>query len=409
MSKLSLIRKKIFSASLVFAAFLIAASPVSAIPEGLISFYSSNDILFYDPDAKEIYCGTTGNSGLTGADNLEKIYNYFIGQGLADYLAAAVVGNIAIESGGDPTIAQTGGNTNDPSVFGTKVGVSKAWGLIQWDAGGRAIEFAKQANITAPIYELATQLDLIWWHMNTLTPTGAKGFIDKFKATSDVDEATLYFRKNLEGAWTGHDTERIVAAKLALETYGNNLPAASAAASVGMECSGAVSGNLLQTVLNYTAHEYHSPNYFEMTPAYQTAISTAIANGEYVGGSTPTDSHPGIDCGGFVTRVMRDSGVDPNYGGGGNTVSQLDYLVNSPEYTEINPTSTNDMQPGDIAIKVGSGANGERHTYMYVGNITGFETTVASASISYSGNGWRAPMAGREKPADPSYRWFRKV
>jgi hypothetical protein len=36
-----------------------------------------------------------------------------------------------------------------------------------------------------------------------------------------------------------------------------------------------------------------------------------------------------------------------------------------------------------------------------------FESSIASASVSFTGASWRAPMAGHERPADSSYRWFR--
>jgi len=62
---------------------------------------------------------------------------------------------------------------------------------------------------------------------------------------------------------------------------------------------------------------------------------------------------------------------------------------------EVKPDSTADMRPGDIAIRDG-------HTYMYVGKQPGFGTKIASASLD-----GRAPMAGSETPADPSYQWFR--
>ena len=156
--------------------------------------------------------------------------------------------------------------------------------------------------------------------------------------------------------------------------------------------AGAVAGNRVGTAINYSWPEYHPKPYVKMKPSYAKAVSEAKANGEYVGGI----SFPGVDCGGFITRVMRNSGDDPEYNKSeADTSYQLKYLQGSPKYTEVHPKSTTDVHPGDIAIRDG-------HTYMYVGKQPGFGTRIASASLD-----GRAPMAGSEIPADPSYQWFR--
>lgn len=169
-------------------------------------------------------------------------------------------------------------------------------------------------------------------------------------------------------------------------------------------CSATLSGSaqqrIIQTIVKYAWPDYHSPNYFDMKPEYKAAIDTAIKNGEYVGG----EDHPGIDCGGFVTRVMRDSGADPNYGGGGATSEQIKYLNAHPELYENLGTksSTKDLQPGDIAI-----VNG--HTFFYVGSVPGFNENGASASFSPSNTAWRAPMASATifKDSNGTYNWYR--
>ena len=182
--------------------------------------------------------------------------------------------------------------------------------------------------------------------------------------------------------------------------YGDPVPPSGASTTTGVTastspCNGAVAGNIVQTAINYAWPEYHQADYLEMKPSYKAAVSAAQIAGKYVGGG----DNPGIDCGGFVTRVMQDSGVDPNYGGGSNVVSQYEYVKNSPDYQEIiNPTET-DLRPGDIAIKKDLG-----HTYLYVGTVANFDNKkIASASYL----SWRSPMAGMERPADPDYYWFR--
>lgn len=175
------------------------------------------------------------------------------------------------------------------------------------------------------------------------------------------------------------------------------VPATGAITSGGSStsCSNMAGGGIIGTALNYAWSD--GRNTPDQKPSYQQAVATASAANKYVGGGSPI----GDDCGGFVTRVMQDSGADPNYGGGGNTFSQEKYLDSHPDkYVEIHPHSTADLQPGDIAIS----NSGKEHTYMYVGKQNGFATTIASASIEH-----RAPTAGKEMPADPSYRWFRMI
>ena len=164
----------------------------------------------------------------------------------------------------------------------------------------------------------------------------------------------------------------------------------------------AAAGDAVRTALNYAWPEYHAPNYLKLKPSYAKAIATAQKNHKYVGGGT----NPGVDCGGFITRVMQDSGLDPEYGGGGATDSQEKHLMESGKYKKIENPTTADLTPGAIAIRSDYGGDGGGHTYMYVGKHAGFETEVASASYSPSNTSWRAPMAGHELVADPNYNWY---
>lgn len=104
----------------------------------------------------------------------------------------------------------------------------------------------------------------------------------------------------------------------------------------------------------------------EQTAAYKAAIARAKAAGKYIGGSN------GNDCGGFITRLMQDSGRDPKYGGGGNTDVQFSYLKKHPEmYKEV---SFSEVQFGDIGIFNG-------HTFMYIGDkVPGFKYPIVEAA-----------------------------
>lgn len=165
-------------------------------------------------------------------------------------------------------------------------------------------------------------------------------------------------------------------------------------------------GNLAQTITAYAWPTYHDPNYINKMPAYATAVARAVSQGRYVGGG----QYPGIDCGGFVTTLMVDSGYEPNYNygsklsaGAGPTGNQAQWL--QQHWQSLGPADStgfdsSKLKPGDVAISSG-------HTFVYAGpkgTIPGFDSNVASASYSI----WRAPMAGHEGLTMSGFTWYTK-
>jgi len=163
-------------------------------------------------------------------------------------------------------------------------------------------------------------------------------------------------------------------------------------------------GTFFDTAKAYAWPTYHEPDYCLMKPAYAVAVSAALARigkgqNDFVGGGSSTVSTSascsggtaGIDCGGFVTRVFRDSGVDPHYNQQtGGVIQQFAYVMAHPtmykRLSGIKQTSgPNGLQPGDIYFESDLG-----HTYIFMGALgyPGFESVSASYSI------WRTPMAG---------------
>src|SRR5689334_18167388 len=51
---------------------------------------------FYDPNATSESCSSSAN--LVGSENAEKIYHFFISQGMQPYQAAGIMGNMQAES-----------------------------------------------------------------------------------------------------------------------------------------------------------------------------------------------------------------------------------------------------------------------------------------------------------------------
>lgn len=183
-----------------------------------------------------------------------------------------------------------------------------------------------------------------------------------------------------------------------------------------------VSGSFVETVLAYAWPEYHSAQYLERMPAYAATVTDRVSNGIWVGGSVR--GVPGIDCGGFVTILVQDSGYEPLYNTGpggvgiaGNVTGQEPWveangwtLLNSSYTTQVD---TSILQPGDVAFSGGVKPGEGGHTFIYVGEIAGFNSVIASASYSTDGTGGRSPMAGSEELDYSGYyksvvRWYRK-
>lgn len=179
------------------------------------------------------------------------------------------------------------------------------------------------------------------------------------------------------------------------------VPANGAAGNTNAGSCGGNTGGLTGTVLSYAWPEYHPAPYVTLKPEYATAVQTARLKGEYIGGI----NYPGVDCGGFITRVMLDSGFEPgyNYGGkisaGAGSVGggQAPWLQSHWQLLGT-ISSSSQLQPGDVAIK-----KDMSHTFMYVGTVPGFGGKIASASLDE-----RAPMAGSDDVTSSEFEWFRK-
>lgn len=169
------------------------------------------------------------------------------------------------------------------------------------------------------------------------------------------------------------------------------------------------SGDFQSTVLAYAWPTWSAPvssvSAATPKPAYAEAVARRQAAGKYIGVS-------GIDCGCFVAAVLTDSGFAPDYRS--NNESGEDWVI-AHGWTLLNPNEntalpdTSILQPGDVAFSNGA-VGSAAHTFLYVGDIPGFDSKIASAS---TGPTWRAPMAGRESLTQSDFggypvRWYRK-
>lgn len=387
------------------------------------TFYSGNDILFYDPRCTS---GTsTGYVTLAGKDNLEKILKFFMDKGLTLAQATGIAGNMMAESRLDPTIIQGGRHAQPGTGFVPTSGVG--FGLAQWTSGNRQVGLVRETQrLGVDITDLGGQLAFAWKELSesyTSTLTALKGANDPVQAAVIVHDgyessadtrtavinnrggnaAKFYQMYSDAPALSGSTT----ADALAASTSGDSSSAAADTTDSSCTANGYGNGDLQGMVKQYAWSQYISSSNSSLpeapgkkimaadqTPAYAAAVQKAMREGRYVGGIAVK----GDDCGGFVTTLMFDSGFDKGYNSnarGGPTTSQEAWL--RQHWQPISATNASDRQPGDVAINA-------QHTYVYVGKINGFGSVIASASVS---GPVRAPMAGREGVTDSSFRWYR--
>jgi hypothetical protein len=362
---------------------------------------------------------------LRGTDNQEKIWNYFMDIGLKPEQAAGIMGNIQTESAGtwSPVVFQTQADPWDPNL-----GLGHAVGIAQWDGSRRynPPEGGLLGSIKKNMPELAQYMDpsydprrvpkkelppgvedaLLLFELNylvneskgrpvTYTALGvAANEWETLKLQQTVEDATLFWHNNFEiSAQSQEDVKRIRGghAQAILEKFGG--------AATSGACNAAMSG-FDATVLAYAWPEWKGSPFTEMMPAWKSAVEQAQANDMYAG------YPPGIDCGGFVTLLMINSGFEPEYNfggklsrGAGNTIrGQIPWL--QANWESLGPATsidTSTLQKGDVAISEG-------HTFVFVGEIEGFASSIASAS-QYD----RAPMADdKQSPTAPGFTWYRK-
>lgn len=374
------------------------------------TFYSLNSVVFYDPRCAS--GATTGNLTLAGKDNLEKILNFLMRPPLSLTLAQAsgIVGNLMAESNLDPTIIQGGGHAQPGYIPQSGVG----FGLAQWTFPERQIPLMDHTtkDLNVPITDLGGQLDFLSVELNGKY----SNTLAELKATNTAMNAAVVFHKGYEGsadslaqieANRGGNAEKVyatyadapaLAGSTAPQALANPSGASSSGADAGTtansSCVSSFSGgNLVDTVKAYAWPQYLGLT-TKATDAYNTAVQRAKGEGRYVGGTF----YPGIDCGGFVTTLIYDSGFDKGYNSnahGGNTSAQEAWLRQN--WKQISSTDAGDRQPGDVAIN-------DTHTYVYVGPDA-FPDHYPIASASWDE---RAPMRGQESAADSSFRWYRK-
>jgi hypothetical protein len=323
------------------------------------AFYSSNDILFSGEDAASD-CSTntvTASLSLTDTPELKNIFQLLINGGMNTGQAAAVMGNMYAESSFN----------SDRHEVGNDIG----YGLVQWSFGRRTNleNFAKQKGV--PVSDVAMQIEFLLNEYND----SYKSRLDTtaFKDGTDIAASTESWMKIFEAPKMSPandpaalNSKRIPAAVAVYGFYKSLAPSTTVTSSgCNATGNGAVAGNIVATALNLALT---SPVANGKTQKSDARDTYQIAKPQY------NPSVDWTDCGGFVSTVMKASGVDPNYPIG--TGTQAAYVKSHPEkYTIItNPAKDgSNLQPGDILVSTQVG-----HTILYTGQAG---TPYADASL----------------------------
>ena len=193
------------------------------------------------------------NVNLTGNDNPEKAFRYFLSKGLSAEQSAAIVGNMMQESGVDPQRVQNGAGpprSSDPHAAG-----NLGWGIIQWTPGAKVLNIAKSAGLAdKPIDDLGTQLDLVWWHLQNETPTGAKNVLPALKTQATVESAVQFFLAKVEGT-TSAPGKRLTNAKEILAKYGGGVQTAATPAGSPAPASCGSAGQFIDGFVVYSQYD----------------------------------------------------------------------------------------------------------------------------------------------------------
>jgi hypothetical protein len=261
--------RRLFILFYLLANSLLGISPaVSALSPEQNNVLKSGIYYFNTDDS--VNCTVYISSKLNGNDNMERAFNYFLGKGLTANQSAGIVGNMVWESGGlEPQKVQGDGNSKNPVDAG-----SQGWGIVQWTPANTKVPgIIKDARITGPVYELSTQLDMVWAQL-----TGRAGGYSEtnagkdIKSTTTLEEAVRAFQgdMNTGGKYAGFERpadeastlpDRTDLAKQVLQKYGGGSGTVSVPSDSNGNCSASGPGQNTQFVDGFTVYSQCDPDW----------------------------------------------------------------------------------------------------------------------------------------------------
>ncbi|MGK2896586.1 MAG: phage tail tip lysozyme [Candidatus Saccharimonadales bacterium] len=138
---------------------LVIASSTSSIAAADESFFIGNGIFYYNGATEEQNDNTTCNtSSVSGTvnPNAKKIWSWFMSEGMSEFGAAGIMGNMQVESAFNPFRLQVANEDYDSLTSNSEY--NKAFGLVQWD-GGRRVEVLRYIGDDNPEYKKYINLE----------------------------------------------------------------------------------------------------------------------------------------------------------------------------------------------------------------------------------------------------------
>ena len=379
-------------------------------------FYSTNDIVFYDPCSDS--CSASAGSGsltgpapsaLQGTTNEEKVWNYFIARGLTPVGAAGAMGNMQQESSQfDPWAGEHGSTGNlDKGKLNT------GFGLIQWtNTGGSSqgrrygvMQYLEDNGVPLNASDpsqldnaLLFELNYLWdgeyksltWQEQVNAEQTVEGNPEiEYSVDNTGNGSAMVFHKLVERSGDGATgkQERIDSAKAFLTQFGEG----AASGSPG-SCSGVGAGGL---------------TFDQATELAKKIVDNWDAN--FCSGVIDTSGDPGGYCTwteGYCTAgaawMAITTAPDPSrITGIPNGYKVADQLIagNSDVYTAVNPDGSN-IQPFSIWSFGDGGPQGSPgHTGTIVG--VGTDGSIVTLEVNWGGD---APGATKNFSYNPGHK-----
>lgn len=262
--------------------------------------------------------------GMEGSTVQEQIWSFFHSKGYSKEAIAGIMGNLAQESGYNPSVTNSIG----------------AFGLAQWLGSRRAdLEAFAASRGTRPT-DVQTQLEFL--HSELMDMNGGKSYTQM----TDVQAAAVWFRKKFErpAEWEANDPRRISEAQKAYGQFKNWQPSQAGTTTA--------SGGKTSAFLRYVTAQEGTPYSQEqrMSGAYH-------------------------DCSSLVLRGMRAAGLDTT---GANLTTRT--IAQDSRFVQISKAQLRQgdilWQSGHMAVYMGNGKTFEAKDYGkptgYAGNIGRF-------------------------------------
>lgn len=358
------------------------------------SFYSSNNIFFYDSSDTGSCSSVSVFTGTLPSETVTKLEGQEVQQKAAQNKARY---DYAEQQTGVPwqILAamhyREGGMDSDKSIAdgsSLSAGTSKDGLPIDPDPNKDAANAADHLkDMGESVYELSTSAIDSWnfdnWAYAFLAynrgamykmqnePYTKSPYVMNYIDTDHINMPWIH-ADSYEGTkkWNGlydNGTRDSQVGAMAVASYlGFNFDSPGSTTSSNCSGPGGIYGDIVATAVQLSwSDRSHSVN--DPKPEYVAAM-------EEVGLTNAGCGPNGADCGVFVATVMRASGADKEFPIGTDNI--LKYLRDNQSYAKIEASDTSGLMPGDIFIISG-------HTMMYVGDgASDGGKSMASASCS---------------------------